>query len=71
MSGGLTKKRYKYACVFVDHYSDLGYVHLLQAQTSEALLEAKEAFESYADSMGVEAKHYHADNGIFAVKAWK
>ena len=71
MSGGLTKKRYKYACIFVDHYSDLGYVHLLQEQTGEALLEAKESFELYAESMGVATKHYHADNGIFAGKAWK
>ncbi len=71
MAGFLTRQRYKYACVFVDHHSDLGFIHLLKEQTAEALLEAKQAFESYSDAAGVDIKHYHADNGIFAAKAWK
>ena len=35
MKGGLTKKRYRYATVFVDHFSDLKYVHYNFEITSE------------------------------------
>ena len=57
MSGGLTKQRYLHACVFVDHFSDLSYVHLLKTQQGEEVIEAKEAYEAYADSFGVRMKH--------------
>ena len=71
MAGALTRKRYKYVCVFVDHKSDLSYVHLLCGQTGEEVLQAKEAYEAYARTQGIAVKHYHADNGIFASKAWR
>jgi hypothetical protein len=64
MAGFLTRKRYKYAMVFVDHYSDFSYVHLMQSQSAEEAVNAKQSFEDYAGSHGVEVKHYHADNGI-------
>ena len=65
MAGGLTNARYLHVCVFVDHYSDLSYVHLLKSQSGEEVLEAKEAFEAYSSSFGIDIQHYHADNGIF------
>ena len=68
LKGRLTKKRYNYATVFVDHYSRLKYVHLQGSITSEETLEAKIAFESYAKKHGVTVSHYHADNGRFADK---
>ena len=71
MAGFLTKKRYKYACVFVDHQSDFSYVHLMQSQSTDEAIAAKQAFEVYAESHGVEVKHYHADNGIFAAGGWR
>jgi hypothetical protein len=71
MAGFLTRKRYKYAMVFVDHYSDFSYVHLMQSQSAEEAVNAKQSFEDYAGSHGVEVKHYHADNGIFTSKSWK
>ena len=71
MSGFLTRERYKYVCVFVDHFSDFSYVHLLRTQTAEEVLQAKEAFEAFAETHGVKIKHYHADNGIFASKGWR
>jgi len=57
MRGFLTRQRYKFACVFVDHFSDFGYVHLMKDQSAESALEAKEAFEAYAESHGVDIKH--------------
>ena len=71
MSGWITTKRYLYASVFVDHYSGFGYVHLQKTQSAEETLEGKEAFERRAATYGVTIQHYHADNGIFASKAWK
>jgi hypothetical protein len=38
--------------VFVDHFSDFTYVHLLKAQDGDEVLAAKATFEATADSMG-------------------
>ena len=70
-AGGLTHQRYLHAIVFVDHYSDLSYLHLLKTQSGDEVLEAKEAFETYAGSFGIDVRHYHADNGIFNARAWR
>ena len=70
MKGRLTKKRYKYATVFVDHYTRYTYVHLQTALTSEETVEAKQAFETHMRSMGVHVAAYHADNGRFADNAF-
>ena len=45
MTGLLTKQRYRYATVFVDHYSGYGYLYLQKTQTVDETLEAKTAFE--------------------------
>ena len=66
LKGRLTNKRYGVATVFVDHYSNLSYVHLLSLTTSSETMEAKEAFESYSREMGVIIRHYHVDNGRFS-----
>ena len=38
--------------------------------TSSETVQAKQAFESYARTFSVKVKHYHADNGHFADKAF-
>lgn len=70
LKGKLTTKRYKYATVFIDHYSRYTYVHLQSRLTSEETMEAKKAFEAHARSIGVGIEHYHADNGRFADNAF-
>ena len=70
VKGWLTNDRYKAATVFADHVSGLSYVHVSRGTTAIDTLEAKQAFEAYASSMGVTIKHYHADNGRFAEKAF-
>jgi len=65
MTGFITTKRYRYATVFVDHYSGLGYVYLQKQATVEETLKAKKAFEKYALGCGIKVEHYHADNGVF------
>ena len=71
LKGKLTKSRYRAATVFVDHASRLGYVHLQCDMTNKSTLEAKHAFETYAERSGVKVKHYHCDNGRFADNAFK
>ena len=70
LKGTLTKQRYKYATVFVDQYSRLSYVHLQRTITSEETVQAKIAFERYAQERGVQIRHYHANNGRFADKGF-
>ena len=70
LKGIPTKARFCVATIFVDHYSDLSYVHLQQTTNAEETLEAKHQFEVYATSHGVTVSHYHADNGRFAEHTW-
>ena len=70
MVGFLTKQRYKYATVFVDQVSHMGFVYLQKTCSAEETIEAKRAFEQYAENRGVKVQAYHADNGIFKAKKW-
>jgi GAG-pre-integrase domain len=70
LKGIPTKARYKVATVFVDHISDLTFIHLQQTTNAMEALEAKRQFESYLRSHGVIVKHYHADNGRFIETTW-
>ena len=70
MTNFLKKKRYKYATVFVDQFSGLGYVYLQKEPSTEETVEAKVAFERYPKTMGVVVQGYLVDNGIFKAKGW-
>jgi hypothetical protein len=70
LKGRLTKRRYKYATVFIDHFSRYKYVHLQSSLTSEETLQAKVAFEAHSRSLGIQILNYHADNGRFVDNAW-
>jgi hypothetical protein len=69
--GALTKRRYVAATVFVDVFSSLTYIHLMESLSSVETVEAKEAFERYAKHHGVEIMAYHAGNGRFADNLFK
>jgi hypothetical protein len=71
LKGKLTKKRYRCATIFVNHFSQLRYVH---PQVDDLLIKtvaAKCAFESFAAKHGIRIHHYHCDNGRFADNAFK
>ena len=70
MTGILTTARYKYATVYVDQGSRLGYTYLQRTATAEETIKGKIAFELYARSHGITVKAYHADNGIFRANKW-
>jgi hypothetical protein len=63
LKGKLTKKCYKCATIFVDHYSHLRFVHLQLDNKSNKTLAAKLAFKQYAVEHGGKILHYHCDNG--------
>ena len=66
--GKLTHKRYKYATLFVDHFSRLKYIYFLEKISGLETLEAKRNFERFAAEHGVSIRHYHCDNGRFSEK---
>ena len=70
MVGFLTKQCYKYATVFVDQASRIGFVYLQKTCSAEETIEATRAFEKYAANRGVTVQAYDTDNGIFKAKKW-
>jgi hypothetical protein len=66
LRGNTTKSRYRFATVFVDHFSNFSYVHLHQTNDGDNIVKAKLAFEREAGTMGITIRHYNADNGLFA-----
>ena len=70
LKGILTTERYKYATVFVDHFSRISYVHLHRTNHATEVLAGKKAFEQWAQNMHVKIENYHADNGRFADNLW-
>jgi hypothetical protein len=70
MTGKLTTVRYKYATIYVDQASRLGYVHLQKSATAEETLKGKLAFELFAKGHNITIKAYHADNSVFRANAW-
>jgi hypothetical protein len=71
MKGKLTKRRYRCATIFVDHFSRLRFVHLQSDDSSTETIEAKRAFETFAAEHGVRIQHYHCNNGRFFDNAFK
>ena len=65
LSGRLTRHRIWGACIFVDHFSDFFFLHLMQSISDEETLAAKTAYESFAATHGVTIHHYRADNGTY------
>ena len=61
-----TKHRYRAEKIFLDHYSDLTYVHLQRGLLSDETVQEKKAFEDYTRKYKVKVKQYHAENGRFS-----
>mmetsp|Transcript_41992 Transcript_41992/g.101184 ORF Transcript_41992/g.101184 Transcript_41992/m.101184 type:complete len:1373 (+) Transcript_41992:2978-7096(+) len=69
--GNPTLARYVGATVFVDHFSDFTYIHLMTEMNADATVLAKLAFERECATHGVSIRHYHADNGLFDTKTFR
>ena len=70
MADFLTKYCYTCEMVFVDHNSNLSYVHFQKATSAKYTLKAKEALKKLSRQRGVWVRNYHADNGTFATNDW-
>ena len=73
MTGFLTTKRCKYATVYVDQFSKLGFVFVQKTASAEETVEtveSKRAFEAFARRHGVTVSNFLADNGIFKAYLW-
>jgi hypothetical protein len=57
MKGKLTKRHYRCATIFVDHFSRLHFVHLQTDDSSEETIAAKRAFETFTAKHGVKILH--------------
>ena len=62
VSGKLTHERYWGSVLYVDHFSDYLFNHLITGTTSEQTLSSKLAYERVAQQHDVRVKAYHADN---------
>lgn len=71
MEGGHTRERISGATTFVDHTSNLNFVHLHVSAMQEETIAAKKAFEKFADGHRVQIKNYRADNGRFSELGFK
>jgi hypothetical protein len=71
MKGKLTKKRYRCATVFVDHYSRLRFVHLQIDDSSIKTIATKRAFKTFAAEHSVKIQHYHCNNSRFSDNPFK
>ena len=65
MKGRLTKMRYRYATLFVDHFLNIKYFHCMYEITSEEIIYAKKSFKRHAADFNVREKRYHCNNGQF------
>ena len=70
MTGILTTKRYKYATVYIDQASKMGFTYLQKTASAQETLQSKRAFEAFSANRGVVIRSYHADNGIFRANEW-
>ena len=71
VKGKLMEAFYCGVTVFVDHFSDYTYVHLMRDNYCASLSETKSAFERLCGTFQVRASGYHGDNGRYADAAFR
>ena len=60
--GKLTHKIFWGSVLYVDHFSDFLYNHLITSVSSLETINSKHAYESVGKAYGIDIKSYHADN---------
>jgi len=61
-TGILTHEKFGGSVLYVDHYSDFVYNHLITGTTSIATIESNQAYERVVATYGVKIKAYYTDN---------
>ena len=70
IGGHLTASRIWATNVFVDYFSDLLYVHLMQSTTQEETLNANAAYQRFFNNHGIKVCRYHANNKLYSKKSF-
>lgn len=63
--------RYTCTTIYVDQATNYTFVYMQKTTSSNKTVNGNEAFERHLNKVGVEVKHYHADNNIFAANEWR
>ena len=64
-------KRYLGATIFVDHFLDFIYAHLVTKMDGTSIFAAKESFKRILSTHVINTKHCHDDNGLFDTEVFK
>ena len=70
LNGKPTKHCYRAVEIFLDHFSNLTYVHLQRGLLSDETAQAKKVFEDYTRTYRTRIKKYNTENRIFADNAF-
>lgn len=71
MVGFLTSRKFHNTSFFVDDETDFTFVHHQESTSADDATLAKRAYEAELRKHGKEVRHYHADNGTYAVAKYK
>lgn len=66
LKGTPTTQRFTATTVFVNLFSHVWYVYLMQNLSLDKTIEAKQVFKQFASHHCVIIRHYHCDNSRFA-----
>ena len=67
MVGFLGSTKFHYASFFVDDRSDFTFVHHQTPTSTEDTIKSKRSYKAELRKHGKSARHYHAENGTYAV----
>ena len=71
MVGFLILRKFHYISFFVDDKSDFTFVYDQESTSANKTILAKRAYKAELRKYSKEVRHYHADNGTYAVAKYK
>ena len=71
MVGFLTSRKFHCTSIFVNDHRDYAFVHHQETTNAEETIIAKQTYEPDLRNNGKEVRHYHSDNGSYAVARHK
>ena len=71
IAGFIASEKYHHASFFADDRSDFTFAYHQKSTSADDTIEAKRAFESEMRKYCKDVRHYHADNGTYAVAKYK
>lgn len=69
--GAPSSTRYHYCNIWIDHYKRFIYLTMHQRKDAKEMLHSKEQFQAFCHKHGVNIRHIHADNGVYASQVFR